>query len=181
MVTVATKLKDACSSFRYDKLSALKSRNITLLTKVKAMVFPVVIYGCDSWTIKKAECQRIDTFKLWSWRRLESPLDSKKIKPVKPKGNQPWIVTGRTDAEAPILWPPDGKSKLTGKDSDAGKDWRQAEKEETENEWDGWMASSTQWTWTWANSRSWVTKRPDLLQSEGLQRVGHNSVTAKSL
>ena len=72
--------------------STLKSRDITLLTKVhivKAMVFSVVMYGCESWTIKKAECQRIDAFELWCWRRLESPLDSKEIKPVNPKGNQP--------------------------------------------------------------------------------------------
>ena len=71
---------------------------------VTAMVFPVVMYGCESWTIKKAECQKIDAFKLWT---LESFLDGKEIKPVNPKGNQPLIVIGRTDAEAeaPILWP----------------------------------------------------------------------------
>ena len=85
-----------------------KSRDITLPTKiclVKAMVFPVVMYGCESWTIKKAECQRIDAFELWCWRKLLSPLDCKDIKPVNPKGNQSWIFFGRTDAEAeaPIL------------------------------------------------------------------------------
>ena len=72
--------------------SILKSRDITLLTMVhivKSMVFPVVMYGCESWAMRKAECQEIDAFKLWYWRRLESPLDSKKIKPVNPKGNQP--------------------------------------------------------------------------------------------
>ena len=72
--------------------SVLKSRDITLSTKVcilKAVVFPVVMYGCESWAMRKAECQEIDAFKLWYWRRLESPLDSKKIKPVNPKGNQP--------------------------------------------------------------------------------------------
>ena len=72
--------------------SVFKSRDITLLTKVpivKAMVFPVVMYECESWTIKKAEHQRIDAFELWGWRRLESPLDCKEIKPVNPKGNQP--------------------------------------------------------------------------------------------
>ena len=82
--------------------SILKSRDITLPTKVhlvKAMVFPVVMYGCESWTIKKAENQRIDAFELWSWRRL-SPLDSKEIKPVNPKGNQHWVFIGRTDGEA---------------------------------------------------------------------------------
>ena len=94
--------------------SILKSRNITLLTKVhlvKAMVFPVVMYGCESWTIKKAEPWRTDTFELWCWRRFLSPLDCK-IKAVNPKGNQSLIFIGRTDAEAetPILWPPDAKS-----------------------------------------------------------------------
>ena len=92
--------------------------------------------GCESWTVKKAEHQRIDAFKLWCWRRLESPLDCKEIKPVNPKGNQPWIFIGRTDAEAkaPILWPPNPKSPLFGKDFDAGKDWRQEEKGMTEDE-----------------------------------------------
>ena len=80
--------------------SVLKSRDITLLTKVclvRAMIFPVVMYGCESWTIKKAECGRIDGFELWCWEKtLESPLDSKKIQPVHPKGNQSWIFIGRT-------------------------------------------------------------------------------------
>ena len=82
--------------------SMLKSRDITLPTKVclvKAMVFPVVMYGCESWTIKKAECQRIDAFELWCWRRL-SPLDCKEIQPVHSKGDQSWVFIGRTDAEA---------------------------------------------------------------------------------
>ena len=106
------------------------------LCLVKAMAFPVVMYGYESGTIKKAECQRIDGFKLWCWRRLERPLDSKEIKPVHPKRNQPWIFIGRTDAEAeaPILWPSDTKSRLIRKDSDGGKDWRQKEKGMTEDE-----------------------------------------------
>ena len=92
----------------------LKSRAITLPAKVhlvKAMVFPVVKYRCESWTIKKAERRRIDSFKLWCWRRLESPLDCKEIQPVHPKGYQSWVFIGRTDTEAetPILWPPDAK------------------------------------------------------------------------
>ena len=81
--------------------SIFKIRDITLSTKVrlvKAMVFPVVMYGCESWTIKKAEHQRIDAFKLWCWRRLlESPLDCKEIQPVHPKGDQSWVFIGRTD------------------------------------------------------------------------------------
>ena len=120
--------------------SMLKSRVITLLTKVhlvKTMGFSVVMYGCESWTIKKAERQRIDAFKLWCWRRLfESDLDSREIKPVNPKENQPSTFIGRTDAdaEAPIFWPPDGKSQLIGKDPDDGKNWRQEEKGMTEDE-----------------------------------------------
>ena len=95
--------------------SILKSRDITLSTKVhlvKVMVFPVVMYRCESWTIKKAECRRIDAFELWCWKRLESPLDSKEIQPVHPKGDQSWVITGRTDVEAetPILWPSNAKS-----------------------------------------------------------------------
>ena len=93
-----------------------------------------VMYGCESWTIKKAERWRIDAFALWCWRRLESPLDSKEIQPANPKGNQPWIFFGRTEAEAPVLWPPDARSWLMGKDPDAGKDWRQEEKGATEDE-----------------------------------------------
>ena len=96
--------------------SIFKSRDITLPTKVcvvKAMVFPVVMYGCESWTVKKAEHRKIDAFELWCWRRLlKSPLDCKKIQPVHPKGDQSWVFIGRTDAEAetPILWPPHAKS-----------------------------------------------------------------------
>ena len=98
------------------------------------------MYGCESWTIKKAECWRIDAFELWCWKTLESPFDSKEIQPVHPKGNQSWIFTGRTDAEAetPILCPPDVKSWLIWKDLDAGKDWRQEEKGMTEDEMVGW-------------------------------------------
>ena len=110
--------------------SIFKSRDITLQIKVlivKTMVFPVVMYLCDSWTIKKAEGWRTDTFELSCWRRLLKSLGSMEIKQVNPRGNQPWIFTGRTDseAEAPKVWPPDAKSQLIGKDPDAGKDWGQ--------------------------------------------------------
>ena len=76
------------------------------------MVFPVVMYGCESWTVKKAEHQRIDAFEVWCWRTLESALDCKEIQPVHSKGDQSWMFTGRTDAEAetPVLWPPHAKS-----------------------------------------------------------------------
>ena len=120
--------------------SILKSRGITLPTKVhlvKAMVFSVVMYGCESWTIKKAEHWRIYAFELWCWRRLESPLDCKEIQPVHPKGNQSWIFIGRTEAEASIIWPPDVRNWLIRKDPDAGKYWRQEEKG-SEDEMVGW-------------------------------------------
>ena len=124
--------------------SIFKSRDITLPTKfhlVNAMVFPIVMYGCESWTVKKAEHRRTDAF--WTVvleKTLESLLDSKEIHPVHPKGNLSWIFIGRTDAEAeaPILWPPDVKNWLIGKDPDAGKDWRQEEKGTTEDEMVGW-------------------------------------------
>ena len=94
--------------------SILKSRDITLPTKVcliKAMVFAVVMYGCESWTVKKAESPKIDAFELWCWT-FESPLDCKEIQSVHRKGDQSWVFIGRTDAEAetPILWPPHAKS-----------------------------------------------------------------------
>ena len=95
--------------------SILKSREITLPTKVrlvKAMIFLIVMCGCESLTIKKAKCQRIDAFELWGWRRLLSPLDCKEIQPVHPKEDQSWVFLERTDVEAetPILWPPDAKN-----------------------------------------------------------------------
>ena len=141
MVTAAMKLQDA-HSLEKNLDSILKSRDITLPTKVhlvKAMVFPVVMYRCESWITEKAEHWRIDAFKLWCWRRLLSPLDRKEIQPVNPKGNQSWIFIERTDAEAeaPILWPPDAKNLLIRKDLDAGEDWRQ-EKGTTEDEMVGW-------------------------------------------
>ena len=150
--------------------SIFKSRDITLLVHlVKAMVFPVVMYGCESWTVKKAERQSIDAFELWCWRRLlRVPWTARRsnqsiLKEISP---QCW-KTGRTDAEAetPILWPPDAKSWLIGKYSDAGRDWGQ---EKGTTGWDGWMASLTQWTWVWVNSGNWWwTQRPGILQVIG--------------
>ena len=101
--------------------SILKSRDITLPTKVhlvKAIVFPVVMYGYESWIIKTAACWRIDAFELWCWRRLESRLDCKAMQPVHLKGNQSWIFIGRTDAKAetPILWPSDVNNWFIVKD-----------------------------------------------------------------
>jgi len=146
---------------------------------VKATVFLVVMYGCESWAIKKAECQRIDAFESVGVlkKTLESPLDCK-IKPVRPKGNQSWISIGRTDAEAetPILWPSDVKNWLIWKDPDTGKDWRQEEKGKTGC--DVWMASPTWWIWVCASSGSWWwTGKPSMLQSMGSQRVRHDWAT----
>ena len=112
-------------------------------------------------------------------KTLESPLDSKKIQPVHPEGNQSWMFIGRTgvEAEAPKFWPLVVKNWLIGKDSDARKDWRQEDKGTTRG-WDDWTASPTQWTWAWVNSGSWWwTGRPGMLQSMGPQRVRHDWVT----
>ena len=105
--------------------SVLKTRDITWSTKVhivKAILFLVVMYRCESWTVKEAECHRIGAFELGCWRTLESPLDSKKIKIVLKEINPEYSLEGLMLNEAPILWPPDAKSRLTGKDPDAGKD-----------------------------------------------------------
>ena len=162
--------------------SILKTRDITLLTKVclvKAVVFLVVMYGRESWTIKKAESQRIDAFELWCCRRLlRVRWTARRSNQSILKEYSSWIFIGRTDAEAEVLvlWGPDVKNWLIRKDADDGKDWRQ---EEGDNRgWDGWMASPTQWTWVWANSgRWWWTGKPDVLQSMGSQRVGHDWAT----
>ena len=160
----------------------LKSRDITLSEKVriaKAMVFPVVIYGCESWTIKKNECWRIDAFKLWFWRRLSSPLDCKQMKPS-PSWRKSilnihwkdwyWSSNSNTLAtwceelthwKRPWFWE---RLKAGGEGDDRG--------------WDGWMASLTQWTWIWASSGSWWwTGKPGVLQSMELQRVWHDWTT----
>ena len=123
--------------------SILKSRDIPLLTKVclvKGMVFPVVMYGYESWTIKESWVLKNWCFWTVVLEKTESPLDCKEIKPLNPKGNQSWIFTWRTDAEAgvPILWPPDVKNWLIWKDPDAGKGWRREEKGLTEDEMVGW-------------------------------------------
>ena len=123
-------------------MTSLESlRDITLLTKVhvvNAMVFPVVMYGCESWTIKKAECWRIDAFELWCWRRLlrvpwtGGRSNQSILKEINPEYSLEGLV------EAAVFWPPDAKSQLTGKDPDAGKDWGQEEKGVIENEMVGW-------------------------------------------
>ena len=160
--------------------SILKSRDITLPTKVclvKAMVFPVVMYGCESWTVKKAEWWRIDAFGLWCWRRLlRVPWTARRSNQSILKEISPEVFFGRTDARAEtlILWPPHAKSWLIGKDSDAERDWGQEEKGMTEDE----MASPTGCTWVWVNSGSWWwTGRPGVLWFMGSQRVRHDWAT----
>ena len=101
---------------------------------VKATVFLAVMYRCENWTIKNAEHQRINAFELWCWRRLEILLVCKEIVSVNPKGNESWICIGRTDDEAPSLWPPVAKSWAMGKDFGDGKNWRQKEKGAAEDE-----------------------------------------------
>ena len=183
MVTAAMKLNDPCSLEERSNLdSTLKSRDINLLTKirlVKTMVFPVVMYGCESWTIKKTEHWRIDTFELWCQRRLlKVPWTARRfnqsiLKEIGPKCLLEELMVKLIlqylaiwceeliHLKRPWCWE---RLKLGGKGDD--------------REWDGWMASLIQWTWVWVNSGSWWwTGRPGVLQSMGLQRVGLNWVS----
>ena len=162
--------------------SILKSRDITLLRKVclvKAMVFPVVMYGCDSWTIKKAECWKIDAFELWCWRSLlRVPWTTRRsnqsiLKEISPgcslEGRMlklKFQYFGHLMRRADSL----EKTLMLGKIEGRRRRGRQR--------WDGWMASPIQWTWVWVNSGSWWwTGRPGVLWSLGSQRVGHNWAT----
>ena len=131
------------------------------------------MYRCESWTVKKAERQRIDAFELWCWRRLLSSWDCKEIQPVHSKGDQPWVFFGRNDAKAetPVLWPPHAKSWLIGKDPDAGRVWWQGEKGTTEDEMAGWHHR--------LNGREFERTPGVGDGQEGLrsQRVGHDWAT----
>ena len=155
----------------------LDSRDLTLPTKVhlfNAMVFPVVMYGCESWTIKKAEHRRIDAWTVVLEKTLESCLDCREIKPVNCKGNQSWIFIGRTDANTLATW----CEELTHWKRPCCWERLKAGGEGDDRGWDGWMASPTRWPWVWANSWSWWwTGKPGVLQSMGSQRVGLNWVT----
>ena len=162
--------------------SIFKSRDITLPTKVhlvKAMGFPVVMYGCESWTVKKAEHRRIDAFELWCWRRLlRVPWTAR-------RSNQSVLmeISPGISLEGMML-----KLKLQsfGHLSEELTHWKRlwcweglgAGEEGVDRGWDGWMASLTLWTWVWVNSRSWWwTGRPGVLQLMGSQRVGHDWAT----
>ena len=157
--------------------SILKSRDITLPTKVlivKVMIFPVVIYGCESWTIKKAEHQGIDAFELCCWRRLlrvprtASRYNQSILKEMSPEH----LLKRHAEAEAPIFWPPDGKSQLIRKDPNAGKVWRQEEKGTVEDEMVGWHHQLNRHVWARAR-RWWRTEKPGVLPSLGSQKAGH--------
>ena len=160
--------------------SILKSRDITLPRKfhlVKAMVSSSLVW---MWELDRKGSWALKNRCFWTvllGKTLESPLHCKEIKPVNPKGDQSLIFIGRTDAKAetPILWAPDAKNWLIGKDPDAGKDWRWEEKGMTEDEVVWWLS---QWTRVWVNSGSWWwTGRPGMPQSMGSQRVRHNWAT----
>ena len=138
------------------------------------------MYGCESWTIKKAEHQRIDAFELWYWRRLlRVPWTVRRsnqsiLEEISPEYSLEGLML---ELKLLILWPSDVKNWLIGKEPDAGKDWRPGGKE-ADRGWNGWMASPTQWTWVWVTSGSWWwAEKPGMLQSMGLQRVGHDWVT----
>ena len=159
--------------------NVLKSKDITLPTKVcifKAIIFPVLMFRCESWTIKKEE-QNGCFCTVVVEKTFENPLDSKEIKLVNLKENQPWIFIGSTDAEAeaPVLWPPDARSQLTGKYPDAGEDWRQKDKKVTKK--------VIQWTWTWANwemvrdRESWCAAVHGVMKSQ--TRLGDWTTTTK--
>ena len=149
MVTAAMKLKDACSLEKsYDQLrQRIKKQRHYFANKGPSsqMIFSVVIYGCESWTIKKAESQRADAFEVWCWRRLlRVPWTARRSNESVLKEIKYWISIWRTDAEAaaPILWSPDTKSQLIRKNPEAGKDWEQEEEQMTEDEmvrWHHWL------------------------------------------
>ena len=161
--------------------SILKSGDNTLPTMVclvKAMVFPVVMCGCESWTIKKSERRRIDAFELWCWGRLlKVPWTARRHNQSILKEISLEYSLGGLMLKLKLQYFGHLKQITDScfwKDRDAGKDWRQEEKGMAE---DGWMASLTQWIWVWVDSGSWWTGKPDVLQSTGLQRVRHDWAT----
>ena len=184
-MTAAMKLKDACSL--EEKLdSILKSRDITLPTKVhlvKAMVFPVVMYGFESWTIKKAECQRIDAFELWCWRRLlRVPWTARRsnqsiLKEISPEHSLEGLMLKlKLQYFGHLMQRTDSLEKTLMLGEVEGKRRRD------DRGWDGWMALLTQWTWVWVSSGSWWwTGRPGMLQSMGSQTAGHDWVTEQQI
>ena len=159
----------------------IKSRDITLSTKVrlvKAMVFPVVMYGCESWTINKAECWRIDAFELWYWRRLlRVPWTARRSNQSILKENSPGCLLEGLMLKLKLQYLATWCEELTHLKRPWG--WERLRAGEGDDRgWDGWMASPTQWTWFWVNSVSWWwTGRPGVLRLMGSQKVGHDWAT----
>ena len=162
--------------------SIFKSRDITLPTKVclvKAMVFPVVIYGCESWTVKKADCWRVDAFELWCWRRLlRVPWTARRPKQSILKeislgcSLEGMMLKLKLQYFGHLMWSVDSLAKTLMLGGIGGR------RKSGDRGWDGWMASLTRWTWVWVNSGSWWwTGRPGMLQFIGSQRVGHDWAT----
>ena len=158
--------------------SLLKSRDITLPAKVYNQSCGFSRSHVWIWELNCKEGWPLKNWCFWTVvleKTLENPLDGEEIKSVNLKRNQPWRFIRRMDAEAPIFWPPDVKSQFIRKDTDAWEDWRQEEKEATENKRVGWHP--TQWTWVWASSgRWWRRGKPGVLQSMGSQRLRHDWV-----
>ena len=166
--------------------SILKSRDITLLTKVhivRAMIFPVVMYECESWTISKAECWRIDAFELWCWRRLlrvswtARRSNQSILKEISPEYSLEYSMDA--EAEAPILWPPVWRADSLEKNSDAGKDWKQKYKRATEGEMVGWyhQLNEHESEQTLKSEGQWRTGKPGVLCFMGSQRVRRDLAT----
>ena len=126
---------------------------------VKAMVFTVVMYECESWTIKKAECRRIDAFELWCWKTLESPLEYKEIQPVHPKGHQCWIFIGKTHAESEFQSFVHLMQRTDSLEITLMLGKIEGRVEGDDRGWDEWMAYLTSWTWLWMklvmDSKAW--------------------------
>ena len=163
--------------------SILKSIDVTLSTKVclvKAMIFPVVMYGCDSWTIKKADCRRIDAFEQWRWRRLlRVPWTARRsnqsiLKEISPGCSLEGLMLKLKNSDTLATW----CEELTHLKRPWCWERLGAGGEGDNGGWDGWMASPTQWTWVWVNSGSWWwTGLPGVLRFKECQRVGHDWVT----
>ena len=165
-----------------NKGSILKSRDITSSTKVclvKAMIFPVVMYGCESWTIKEAECWRIDAFELYCWKRLlRIPWTAGRSNQSILKEISPECSLARLMLKLKLQYLVTWCEELTHLKRLWYWERLKAGGEGVDRGWDGWMASLTQWAWVWVNSGSWWwTGRPGMLQSMGLQRVGHDWAT----
>ena len=162
--------------------SIFKSRDITLPTKVrlvKAMVFPVVMYGCDSWTVKKAARQRIDAFELWWWRRLlRVPWTARRSNQSILKEISPGISLEGMMLKLKLQYFGYLKQRVDSLEKTLMLGGLGAGGEADDRGWDGWMASLTRWTWVWVNSGSWWwTGRPGVLRFMGSQRVGHDWAT----